>query len=272
MSEVNAENGAVVAPVENAAVVQPPQENAPEPTKEQGQAVEQPRDEKGKFVSPEVQARFNELTRHRREAERRAEAVEQRARELEQRLQSLEGTQRQPAESLNPEQFTDYNEYVRAIAKQAADDARKAVEQQFRQQESQRSQQEMAEAFGRREAEYAKAHPDYNDLVADLGRSVRYPQEVIEVIATSDHGPAVLHHLATHLDEADRLARMRPHLAALHLGRLEAQLTAPKPKPVSNAPAPAPRVDGGAAITKDPDQMPPDEWLRWREGQLKANR
>jgi hypothetical protein len=270
MSEVNAENGAVVAPVENVATATPA-ETAPEPTKEQGadvEKVEQPRDDKGRFEG--YQNRINEITRARREAERRAEAVEQRARELEQRLQSLEGTQRQPAESLNPEQFTDYNEYVRAIAKQAADDARKAVEQQFRQQESQRSQQEMAEAFGRREAEYAKSHPDYADAVADLGRSVRYPQEVIEVIATSDHGPAVLHHLATHLDEADRLARMRPHLAALHLGRLEAQLTAPKPKPVSNAPAPAPRVNGGAAITKNPDDMTTEEWVAWRRAQLKA--
>jgi hypothetical protein len=47
-------------------------------------------------------------------------------------------------------------------------------------------------------------------------------------------------------------------------------LTAPKPKPVSNAPAPAPRVNGGAAITKNPDDMTTEEWVAWRRAQLKA--
>jgi hypothetical protein len=69
------------------------------------------------------------------------------------------------------------------------------------------------------------------------------------------------------LDEAVQLASMPAHMRIAHVARLEARLSAPKPKPVTNAPAPVPTVGGGAAASKDPERMSVDDWMAWRNSQ-----
>lgn len=267
--ETTAVDGALVAPVDNAAAPAQPVEqaqNAPESTTEAQGETQLERDERGRFKSG-AQERINEITRARREAERRADALEQRLAELERGRH----TQPQASEPPTLEQYGyDNAEFSRALTAYAVEQATKAVESKYQQQESQRTQQEIFQSFEKRERDYAAKHPDYAETVSDLGRAVRFAPAVVETIGSMDAGPAVLHHLATHLDEADRIARMPAHIAALHLGRLERDLSAPKPKPVSNAPAPAPTVGGAAVIKKDPDAMTTDEWMRWRRDQLRA--
>ena len=65
-------------------------------------------------------------------------------------------------------------------------------------------------------------------------------------MAQSEHGPAIVEHLGTHLDEADRISRLPAHVAAYELARIEAKVTALKAKPVSKAPAPPPALAGGS--------------------------
>lgn len=264
MSDVEtALTGAEVAPVVNAEASE--QVKAPESTTEQVEAInEQPRDDKGRFVPQE---RLNEVTRHRREAERRADA-------LERELQALR--QQQPAKPQSNDTPTleaygnDVAAWSQAVAEHAEQRALSKVEQRFQQVEQQRTQQQVAEQFDTRSREYAIANPGFEDRIADLARNVQFSPQVVEAIGFSEHGPAVADYLAQHLDEADRIARMQPHLAALQLGRIEAKVSAPKPKPVSNAPAPAPVLGGGSAVQKDPERMTTDEWLAWRRDQLKA--
>ena len=277
MSEVDtALTGAEVAPVDNAETPPIEQANAPESTTEQVEATPQddrPRDDKGRFVPQE---RLNEVTRHRREAERREQAQAQRADALERELADLR--QRQPAhqpQSNNDvpslEAFNyDMAAWSAAMTEHVTQRTLSQAEQRLQQAEQQRIQRQVAEQFDSRSREYATANPGFEDRVADMARIVQFHPAVVEVIGTSDHGPAVADYLATHLDEADRIARMQPHLAALQLGRIEAKVSAPKPKPVSNAPAPAPVLGGGSAVQKDPERMSTDEWLKWRRDQLKA--
>lgn len=269
MSDVeNAQTGAEVAPVENAAVEQDSQAQAQTPTAEQVDKPQddKPRDEKGRFVPQE---RVNEITRARREAERRAESLE---RELATYRQQ-QPEQHQPQSQDKPPSIADFNydvdQWSNAMTQYAIAQAEARAELKLTTKTQQDRQREAQKSFEDRAAKYAAEHPDFDKAVDDLSRTVRFPNEVVEAISASEYGPAVVHHLAQHLDEADRLSRMPPHLAAMQLGRIEAQLSAPKPKPVSKAPDPAPTLGGGAAASKDPDRLSTEEWRAWRNSQLK---
>jgi len=267
MSDVEtALTGAEVAPVANAETAPATQETAPESTPEQveAQRLEQVRDEKGRFVPQE---RVNEITRARREAERRVQY-------LEQQLASIQPpAQHQPQSSERPpsvSEYTDIDQWATAMTAYAVTQAEKNVSQRFQQNDTQRNQQRIADQFEQRSVRYAAEHPDFDRSVAELSSAVQFHPDIVEVIGVSEHGPAVVHYLAQHLDEADRISRLPPHIAAVQLGRIEAQVAAPKPKPVTNAPPPAPVLGGGSAVQKDPERMPVDEWLAWRRAQLKA--
>lgn len=263
-----ADDGASVAPVDNTAIEQDSaQEQAQDTTTGHvDKQDDKPRDEKGRFVPQE---RVNEITRARRDAERRADA-------LERELASLR--QQQPAQhsSQGPEKaptLADFNydqdAWSAAVIEHAAKLAAAKAEQTFTSKTQQQRQQDAQRTFEERAAKYAADHPDFDKAMDDLGRTIRFAPEVVEAISLSDHGPAVVHYLAQHLDEADRVARLPVHLAAVQLGRIEAQVSTPKPKPVTNAPNPAPTLGGGAAASKDPERMTTDEWLAWRNKQLK---
>lgn len=246
MSEVeNALTGAEVAPVENTAPTpeqtQASTESATEQVETQAQD-DKPRDEKGRFVPQE---RVNEITKARREAERRADSLE---RELHQ-YRTQQPAQYQPQSNEAPPTLADFgfdmDKFGEALTHYAVRKAESSAEQRFQQQSQRQHQQSVEQQFEQRSQEYAKAHPDFDDAVSDLGRAVQFHPAVVEAIGFSERGPEIVHHLAKHLDEADRLARMPPHLAAVQLGRIEAQLSTPKAKPVTKAPTPAPVLGGG---------------------------
>lgn len=252
MSDVEntAQTGAQVAPVENTATPQEQtQEQVQESTTEQVETQEQQdrvRDEKGRYVPQE---RVNEITKARRTAERNWEAAERRAQELEQRLAQVQGQRPQT----QGDGFPTLSEYEYDEAKwgrAVMEFAEKRAQERISGQQAQRSQQEMSEKFEERARTYAAANPDYDQAISELGATVRFPPEIIEAVGLSEHGPAIVHYLAKHLDEADRIARLPAHLAAVHLGRIEAQVSTPKAKPVTQAPSPAPTVSGSSTVSK----------------------
>jgi len=269
-----ADDGASVAPVENTAVEQDTtQAQAQDTTTEQvdKQQDDKPRDEKGRFVPQE---RVNEITRARREAERRAEALE---RELA-GLRQQQPAQHQPRSTEKAPALADFNydmdEWSRAMSEYAITQAESRVEQKISTKTQQERQQSVQKSFEERAAKYAAEHPDFDQAVDDLGRTIRFSPEIVEAIGVSDHGPAVVHYLAQHLDEADSIARMPVHLAAARLGRIEAQVSTPKPKPVTKAPEPAPTVGSGAkAPPKDIYRIEDDgEWYAARKAQQRKQR
>ena len=252
-----------VAPVEQ----QETQNSAPE-TEEEKQ--ERSRDEKGRF-----QSRLNEITRARREAERTAE---RNAQERDFYRQQVEAYQRQGQTPQNnqprndmptPEDFGyDLAQWGQAVTEKLRSEAMQSADQRFQQQTMQQQQVQVFSQFEEKERAYAQSNPEYFDRVEQLTSVVNFNPVVGEILATSDHGPALVDYLAQHLYEADQLSRMPPHLAAVQLGRIEAQLAQHKPKPVSGAPAPPPKINGSAAGSKDPEKMTSDEWMRWRQTQL----
>ena len=257
-----AEDGAVVVPAETEQT-----EKGSEATTEQSeiQKAEQPRDEKGKFVPQE---RVNEITKARRDAERRADGLE---RELAMiRQQSV---QHQPQSEQAPtfeQSGYDPVAFQRAMTTYVAKQTEAAVDRRWQEQEVQRNRQQAATGFYEKSREYAKTHSDYDGDLASLDSSVRFRDEVMEAITLSPQGPEVAHYLAKHLDEADRIARLPPHLAAVQLGRIEVQVSTTKPKPVSNAPSPVSTVGGGSRASQDVNdpQLSQAAWLKLRRAQL----
>jgi hypothetical protein len=265
--ETNAVDGATPAAPANPATPAAPQETPATPANaEQGQEQnadgEQARDEKGRFV----QERINDLTRKWRSTERERDDLARQLRETQSQRQQAAPSEKEPA----LEDFADINEWSRAMTAHAVKVAESRVEARFSQQTQQSSQQQLAEKFAAREREYATANPTYIEAVQSLGSVVQFTNEQLEVIGSSDHGPALVHHLATHLDEAVRIAHLPAHLAARELALLEVKVSAPKAKPVSAAPSPTPVLGGGSVPqTKDPDSMSVEEWTAWRNKQLK---
>jgi hypothetical protein len=243
MNEVeNALTGAEVVPAATEEVVVEIQEEGSAAATEQIEQVQQqgqPRDEKGRYVPQE---RLNEVTKARRMAERERDALRA---ELERERQSRQAVATPPPDQPPaPEQFGyDLAKWQQETAKYYADAAARSVDARYREQELQRTRQETGRQFEQKARAFQAETPDYEDRV-------QFSPEVIDVIANSDHGPALAYHLATHLDEADRIARMSPHLAAVQLGRLEAQVSAPKRKPVTQAPPPAPTLSGGSTAPR----------------------
>jgi hypothetical protein len=181
--------------------------------------------------------------------------------------------QHQPQQSEAAPSIADFNydmdQWAAAMADHTARKAQSIAQQRFSEQEAQRHQQTISEGFNARAQKYSAEHPDFDEALYGLSQAVQFRPEIVEAVGLSENGPAVAHYLAKHLDEADRISRMPVHLAAAQLGRIEERLSTPQPKPVSNAPAPAPRLGGGSAIQKDPDRMSADEWLVWRRNSLK---
>lgn len=214
-----------------------------------------------------VQKRINELTREKWE-ERRARQ------ELERRLQEIEARSYQaqaPSQAPTLEQFNyDTEAYQRAVFQYAQTESQRQFREQFEQERQMRAQQEQQRQFqsmlmehDRREAEFARSVPDYHEAVESLVSSLRLPQATVEVMASSERSPEILYHFATNFEEAAKLSEMPPHLAALHIARLEAKL-ANKPKPVSKAPAPPPSLTGAAQVNKSPEQMSDEEFYAAR--------
>lgn len=245
------------AEVENAAAV-PGAQQGSETTTEQTETPEQiqERDEKGRF-----QGRINELTRARREAERQAQYWQQ---------QATAGQQQPPAQRQapqtappSPEEFGwDMGKWSAAVTEYATTQATTQAQTQFQQQQESQHREQLFTAFDARERAYAQQNPGYTERAEQLLGVIQYNPQVAEILAISDHGPAMVDYLAQHLDEADAIARLPMHVAAMKLGSIEAKVSAPKYRPVSQAPAPAPGFAGGGQITqKDPAKMTDDEWF-----------
>lgn len=217
-----------------------------------------PRDENGRF-----QKRVNELTRKQYEARREAEQARQEAAQLRAELERL----RQPAA---PDPNLDLDGYIRYHAERRAGEIVEQDRSQQRLTQQQQHIQTLAQQYATREDAYASEHPDYQDAVDALTSVAGVNPELAEVLMTSEHGPAVVHYLGSHLDEAAGIAQMPIHLAAAAVARIEARVSAPKPKPTTQTPAPVPTLGGSSAVQKDPSKLSYADYRKEREaGRIK---
>lgn len=174
------------------------------------------------------QAKFQRQLQEEREARIR----------LEEQLKA-----RAPAEQKNSDNepqladYDDFQKYSRDLAKwvakqevQSTLSERQALESQYR---ANAAQQQTAAAWGKKVEAALKDIPDYVDVVsaADIPLSAAMKEAIME----SDAGPKLAYHLATHPDEAARIATLTPIGAVRALTLIEAGF---KAKPVTSTPEP----------------------------------
>lgn len=164
-----------------------------------------------------------------------------------------------------PNQFQDYESYIRAFAAWEIKKAKSEFQQESEKERSERQQKDRAQSLKEKLAPGTKKYDDFEDVV--LNDSLPLQEPMVAAALDSDIGHEILYYLGNNLDEASRIAEMNPARQFRAILEIEAKLKAP-PKP-SNAPAPINPNSGNAAVEKDPSKMSDEEWLAWREKNLK---
>lgn len=163
--------------------------------------------------------------------------------------------------------FDDHFEYVAAKAvwrsTQAADKGRAQEADDALQHLSQERQAEVVGMFTEACDDARSRYTDF-DAVA-LNPRLPVSPAMQEAILQSDMSADVLYHLGKTPALARQLAGLSPVEVAMSIGRLEGQLSRPRPITQSKAPAPISPVKARGSVSKDPEAMTPDEYRKWRQ-------
>lgn len=174
----------------------------------------------------------------------------------------------------------DEAKYQAALIEYADKRAEQTVEKRFAEYERQRTEQARMETFATRQTEFAKSTPDFEDAVL-RDPTLPITEAMRDVIIDSPSGPELAYWLAKNRAEAEKIARLPVHLAALEMGRIEGRIEAQKaakgsaaPRPnVTKAPPPPPTVEtSDTPVEKSQEDMTADEWAKWREKQLRRKK
>lgn len=246
-------------------------EREPNQSAESAPAATRPGEEETDLPS-KVRSRFDELTRRRYDAEQRADQIardrdEWRDRALKvERPEPVEASPVAAGKTLADFGY-DESKYQAHLFQQAESRAVKAAQEQIaRQQETTSAAQREAE-FVEREQEFAKDLPDYFEVTR------RFPctKELADAITALPEGPALAYNLGKNPAVAAKIARLPPLIGAMELGKIAAKLSEkPKAPQVSAAPPPAPKIAAGESkVDKEPTEMTPAEFAKWRRKFMK---
>lgn len=135
---------------------------------------------------------------------------------------------------------------------------REAKATEGRQQEQQKSLQKKTEAI------YAEAQklPDFD---RDAFDELPLTKPMVEALIDSEAAAKLMHYMASHPEEVERIATLSPSRQAAELGKLEVKATEVKPPQRSNAPAALSAVKGTPSSNSAPDPAKdPQGWIAWR--------
>lgn len=259
MSEAVVEQQTTVTPTEGAATAAEQVSQAETQTTETEATSEadKPKRRDGGF-----QRRIDQLTRRNYELEAQVRA-------------ERESRQTQPQTEAKGEpkrdQYESYEAFLEAKAEFAADKAadtrmRKFQEQQQRTAAEHRAR-ELSDSWASKLDKARDTHDDYDDVVQ--GSAAQITREMTQAIMESDIGPQLVYHLAQHPEDAERISKLSATSAAREIGRIEAALLAPKPKPKASEHKPILPVGGSGAASEGPnDKQSIKDWMASRNKQL----
>lgn len=217
-----------------------------------------------------TQAELDAIVQRRLAKAKRSEAdtLRQEVEELKRRIQPPQA----PQATAEPkrENFEDYDAFVRAQAEHAAKDVARREFDRLQKEAAAKAEQEKrnktVREFEKRQEQARQQFEDYDDAIASL--EVSFPDGFMDAIVESDKGAEVAYFLATHKDEAERIAGLGRNAAIRELGKLEAKLEKPAVTRTTKAPQPLAPVSGSSAGLKfDPyndDDM--EAYVKWRRG------
>lgn len=218
-----------------------------------------------------LQKRFDKLTREKYEALRERDRERWEKEQLRAQIEAKTPAVAQSPPTLESSGFDEAKyqasvlEYTKAAAKAEAE---RIVNDHLQKQQVTAKHSE----FEKRQQDFIKTKPDYADKVLN-NPDLQISKDMARVIRESEIGPQIAFYLAENEELAASIAALDPLIQARELGRIEARLEsqkAPAKSPVSAAPPPVAKLEGSDnEVDKDPDKMSTDDWLKWRNKQLR---
>lgn len=260
------EGNEVVAPVEPTEPAEPaaaePADNTDEPSGAEPTEPEAPKPKENR-----VQARIDEITRARRNAEAEAEYW---------RNVATGGT-KQPQQAAQPEpealppgfptkptidQFDDYDQYVEALGEWSAEKTIAKREYAASRKQHEQAQQTVRETYSKRVEAAKVKYADWDEVVALS--DVAVTNTTLDAILESEQGPDISYFLLTNPAEAARLRGLSQIQQIKEIAKLETKFagaTAPV-KRVTQAPAPINAIGGSDKGILDMDKLEGEEWAK----------
>lgn len=241
---------------------------------------------KKKKVETVPLSRLNEVTKARREAERRAIAAEAKAAAHEELLQRFPNLAQPgvnaPEAAAAPadpepteENFRTLEEYEEArLSWRVRQEVAKVEATRQAQTQQQRQQARAAEAE-KRVADFMqngeKSFPGFKQSVAHLADTLDRSPSISSTVLELPEGPDVLLYMARKPEEAERIAALSPVRQAVEIGALAERIrVARAAKKNTNASPPINPLGGSSApAPKDPEKMTMAEYKAWRAGKEK---
>lgn len=241
-----------------------------------------------KAPSP-LQARIDQLTRQRHEAERQAQAERAQREQLELQQRVARSVQEVDAQEPQPEQFQTLLDYQRAVANWSTQralaifEAKSAIQQHESQRSAAQEQERQQEAAARLHGEQQriveklkdapKKYPDFVQTVnnPDLPSSRGTP--LFEAVMSADNAADISYSLAKNPAEYLRLLHasiQNPVQAFKEIAALDAKFSAASKS--TGAPPPPPDLGGSSTVSGQPDPKDTEAWMKWRDADIKAKR
>ena len=159
--------------------------------------------------------------------------------------------------------------YTSWADRRAKENAKDVVTTQMQAQTAAAEQNAILAGWQDRASQFTEQHPDFEAIA--YAPTVQITPDMFAVMQESEKGPDLAYHLGKNPDKAARIARMRPQAQAAALGRLEAEIVAPKPQP-SGAPEPPNPIGGGQTPAVDLSKETVEDFMIRRREETRANR
>lgn len=246
-------------------------ENQSEESDEDGENKKQP-DEFERYKHA-TQRRINRLNESLAESKRLLA-------ELQNKPQNTAKTDPEPRQ----EDFESYEDFIKAQGRweeRQVQNERLEKERMAEAAEKQsRAIEEKRKIYEAQEAEFRKEAPDFDSVSNVVSETIStlsaeqiksYEFQVFrDLLFSSENMPKLLYHLGKTPDALDQMLTMTPMQVARTLIGMEIEIkNAPKPQPQATPKPPAPVKTGSAKAQVDPDKLSTEEWLAWRNQNLK---
>lgn len=191
----------------------------------------------------EYERKLNDETRKRMDYEARVT-----------QFQAQQKNAQQPADLGEKPDFKTFGtieEYRDALLKWGKQAGAKEFQETLTQQQTQQKEREAASKMAARGNAARMKYPDFDQITRPILAVANQIPTVVQFIKEFDNGTDVLYHLGKNPAALDALSKMQPFAAGQELLRIQAALSAPVQKAISQAPAPINPVNtGGDGNTK----------------------
>jgi hypothetical protein len=156
----------------------------------------------------------------------------------------------------DPTKYTDVSEYSKDLEKWVKDTTLAESRKEAAERQAKEAQESKLKSWNERNAAAKTAIPDYEATINSS--NVALSDQVRDAILDSEVGPQLLYHFAKNPDAAEAISKMTIGKALIHLGKIEAGLSAEKTETkgtkttiaeISRAPAPITPIKAGTSVS-----------------------